>query len=81
MTAYQPLDDTTSTGATKHTAIGVVLNLLLLAMISYGYWQSENWKWTWVLVGIPITIVTIRYAWHLVQPSILGKNAKSHPNQ
>ena len=54
-------------GPTKHTAIGVGLNLLLLAMIGYGYWRSEDWKWTWVLVGIPITIVTLRYAWHLLR--------------
>jgi tellurite resistance protein TehA-like permease len=52
--------------ANKHTAIGVCLNLLLLAMISYGYWQSEDYKWAWVLVFIPIAVVTLRYAWHLL---------------
>ena len=52
--------------ANKHTAIGVALNLLLLLMIAYGYWQSEDFKWAWVLVGIPIGVVTLRYAWHLV---------------
>jgi hypothetical protein len=36
-------------------------------MIGYGYWQSDDWKWTWVLVGIPITVVTLRYAWHLMR--------------
>ena len=40
---------------------------LRVAMIGYGYWRSEDWKWTWVLVGIPITIVTLRYAWHLLR--------------
>lgn len=50
---------------TRHTAIGVVLNLLLLAMIGYGYWQSENWRWAWVLVALPIAVVTARYALHL----------------
>ena len=52
--------------ANKHTAIGVALNLLLLFMIAYGYWRSEDFKWAWVLVGIPIAVVTLRYAWHLV---------------
>ena len=52
--------------ANKHTAIGVGLNLLLLGMISYGYVQSEDYKWAWVLVFIPIAVVTLRYAWHLV---------------
>ena len=61
------VDDAAPDGPTKHTAIGVGLNLLLLAMIGYGYWRSEDWKWTWVLVGIPITIVTLRYAWHLLR--------------
>ena len=42
------------------------MNLLLLAMISYGYWQSEDYKWAWVLVFIPIAVVTLRYAWHLL---------------
>ena len=55
--------------ATKHTAIGVCLNLLLLTMIGYGYWQSEGLRWAWVLVGVPIGVVTLRYAWHLVSAS------------
>ena len=67
MTAHPPPDDAAPDGPTKHTAIGVGLNLLLLAMIGYGYWRSEDWKWTWVLVGIPITVVTLRYAWHLLR--------------
>ena len=66
MTA-QPPPDSAPPRATKHTAIGVGLNLLLLTMIAYGYWRSDDWKWTWVLVGIPITVVTLRYAWHLVR--------------
>ena len=74
MTAHPPRDDAAPDGPTKHTAIGVGLNLLLLAMIGYGYWRSEDWKWTWVLVGIPITVVTLRYAWHLLRsrPSSRG---------
>ncbi len=66
MTAHPPADGAAPEGATKHTAIGVGLNLLLLCMIGYGYWRSEDWKWAWVLVGVPITVVTIRYAWHLM---------------
>ena len=53
--------------ADKHTAIGVCLNLLLLALIGYGYAQSANYKWAWVLVGVPIGVVTLRYAWHLLK--------------
>ena len=52
--------------ANKHTAIGVCLNLLLLALIAYGYARSEDYQWAWVLVGIPIAVVTLRYAWHLL---------------
>jgi len=61
-----PRPPDTTPVANKHTAIGVALNLLLLLMIAYGYWQSEGFKWAWVLVGIPIGVVTLRYAWHLV---------------
>ncbi len=53
--------------ANRHTVIGVCLNLLLLALIGYGYARSEDYKWAWVLVGIPIAIVTLRYAWHLLK--------------
>ena len=52
--------------ANKHTAIGVCLNLLLLGLIAYGYARSEDYKWAWVLVGVPIAVVTLRYAWHLL---------------
>ncbi|MBM62646.1 MAG: hypothetical protein CL484_06825 [Acidobacteria bacterium] len=62
-----PNDKVVPGPANRHTAIGVGLNLLLLALISYGYQQSDNWKWAWILVGAPITIVTIRYAWHLIR--------------
>ena len=61
-----PRPSDTTPVANKHTAIGVALNLLLLFMIAYGYWQSEDFKCAWVLVGIPIAAVTLRYAWHLV---------------
>ncbi len=63
MTAHPPPDDAAPEGATKHTAIGLGLNLLALAVIGYGY---KDWKWGWVLFGIPITVVTFRYAWHLM---------------
>ncbi len=53
--------------ADKHTAIGVCLNLLLLILIGYGYARSEDYPWAWVLVGVPIGIVTLRYAWHLLK--------------
>jgi hypothetical protein len=69
MTTPPPTDDAAPQAATKHTAIGVGLNLLLLSMICYGYWQSEDLQWAWVLVGIPIAVVTIRYAWHLIRSS------------
>ena len=52
--------------ANRHTAIGVCLNLLLLGLIGYGYARSEDYKWAWVLVGIPIAVVTLRYARHLL---------------
>lgn len=54
-----------STGPNKHTAIGVGLNLLLLALITYGFVQSDDWKWAWGLVAVPIFIVTLVYARHL----------------
>lgn len=53
--------------ADKHTVIGVCLNLLLLILIAYGYVRSEDYKWAWVLVGVPIAIVTLRYARHLLK--------------
>ena len=52
--------------ANKHTAVGVCLNLVLLGLISYGYARSEDYKWAWVLVAVPIAVVTLRYAWHLL---------------
>ena len=54
--------------ANKHTAIGICLNLVLLALIAYGYFRSEDYKWAWVLVGVPIAVVTVRYTWHLLKP-------------
>ncbi len=53
--------------AGKHTAIGICLNLLLLTLIGYGYSQSEDYGWAWALVGLPIVIVTLRYARHLLK--------------
>ena len=53
--------------ADKHTVIGICLNLLLLALIAYGYSRSEDYRWAWVLVGVPIAIVTLRYARHLLK--------------
>ena len=53
--------------ATRHTAVGIGLNLLLLALIGYGYWRSDDWKSGWLLVGVPIAIVTIRYTRHLLK--------------
>ena len=53
--------------ADKHTVIGICLNLLLLALIAYGYSRSEDYRWAWVLVGVPIAIVTLRYALHLLK--------------
>ena len=67
--ANKPSDVDPPLAATKHTAIGVGLNLLLLGMIGYGYWQSEGLRWAWVLVGVPIGVVTLRYAWHLISAS------------
>ena len=59
--------DPQSPTANKHTAVGVGLNLLLLVAIGYGYWQSEDWKGAWIMVGVPIAVVTVQYAWHLVR--------------
>ncbi len=53
--------------ADKHTVIGICLNLLLLVLIGYGYARSEDFKYAWGLVGVPIGIVTLRYAWHLAR--------------
>ena len=65
MTTPSPRPDAAPV-ANRHTAIGVCLNLLLLALIAYGYAQSDDYKWAWLLVGAPIAIVTLRYAWHLL---------------
>ena len=53
--------------ADKHTVIGICLNLLLLVLIGYGYSQSEDYRWAWVLVALPIAIVTLRYARHVLK--------------
>ena len=47
------------------TSVAILLNILLLSMIVYGYLQSEDLRWAWVLVGVPIVIVTITYVRHL----------------
>ena len=60
-----PPDD--QPAADKHTVIGICLNLLLLVLIGYGYSQSEDYRWAWALVGLPIAIVTLRYARHVLK--------------
>ena len=49
------------------TAVAIGLNILLLAMIVFGYTQSEDLRWAWILVGIPIVIVTATYVRHWFQ--------------
>jgi hypothetical protein len=49
---------------TRHTVVAIGLNVLLLALIVYGYVQSETLRWAWVLVGVPILIVTLQYVRH-----------------
>lgn len=46
------------------TSVAILLNVLLLSMIVYGYLQSEDLRWAWVLVGVPIVSVTITYVRH-----------------
>ena len=48
----------------SNTSVAIGLNILLLAMIGYGFVQSEDLRWAWVLVGVPIVIVTITYLRH-----------------
>jgi hypothetical protein len=65
MPPYGPVEEPERAAPTRHTAIGVGLNVLLLAMIAYGFWQSDEWRWAWALVALPIIVVTITYARHL----------------
>jgi hypothetical protein len=53
-----------SEGGASTTSVAILLNMLLLSMIVYGYLQSEELRWAWVLVGVPIVIVTITYVRH-----------------
>jgi hypothetical protein len=48
----------------RYTATAIGLNVLLLAMIVYGYTESRDLKWAWILVGIPIAVVTLTYIRH-----------------
>ena len=49
---------------TRHTSIAIGLNVVLLAMIAYGYEQSEDYRWAWALVAVPIVVVTATYVKH-----------------
>lgn len=51
------------TGGT-YTLSAIGLNLLLLAMIAYGYSQSHDLKWAWIAVALPIAYVTLVYIHH-----------------
>ena len=55
-------------GGPSTTLVAIGLNMLLLALIVFGYWQSEGLQWAWVLVGVPIVIVTITYVRHWLRP-------------
>ena len=63
MSTEPTLGDTPPT-PNRHTTNAILLNLLLLAMIAYGYYQSETLHWAWVLVAIPIVVVTFTYVRH-----------------
>lgn len=63
----QPSADPAQSRPNKHTAMGIALNLLLLAMIAYGFWQSEQWRLAWALVAIPIAVVTVGYIRHWIR--------------
>jgi tellurite resistance protein TehA-like permease len=65
MAAPQPPSSDAPPPPTRHTAIGIALNLTLLALIAYGFWQSEDYRWAWLLVAVPILVVTLTYARHL----------------
>ncbi len=54
------------TGGT-YTLTAIGLNLLLLAMIAYGYSSSRDLKWAWILVALPIAYVTLVYIRHWVR--------------
>ena len=59
--------------ANRHTVIGIILNLLLLLMITYGFLQSQDFKWAWAMVGVPIGLVTLSYGWHFVRTRMLNR--------
>lgn len=48
----------------RYTVTAIGLNLLLLAMIAYGYSESRDLKWAWIMVGVPIAFVTVTYIRH-----------------
>ena len=57
-------DQQTEKTGGAYTASAIGLNLVLLAMIAYGYTQSNDLKWAWIMVGIPIAYVTVVYIRH-----------------
>jgi len=48
----------------RYTLSAIGLNVLLLAMIAYGYVQSRDLKWAWIAVAVPIAVVTVTYIRH-----------------
>jgi hypothetical protein len=65
MAATRPPGPDAPPPPTRHTAIGIALNVALLALIAYGFRQSDDYRWAWLLVAVPIVIVTLTYARHL----------------
>lgn len=57
-------DRAASKAGVSTTAFAIGLNVLLLAMLAYGYTQSKDLRWAWVLVAIPIAAVTVTYIRH-----------------
>lgn len=45
--------------------IGAVLNLALLALVLYGYGESERWRTAWLLAATPVAAAVLAFGWHL----------------
>jgi hypothetical protein len=66
MSEQSPSGEPAATGKTggRYTLTAIGLNLLLLAMIAYGYVESRDLKWAWITVAVPIAVVTVTYIRH-----------------
>ena len=44
---------------------GTALNLLLLALVFWGYAEAERWRTAWLLVAAPIAVAVLACGWPL----------------